>query len=367
MRRKQRMPGLCQRADGYWQIDKRIKGFGALRESTGTKNYEEAERYARHRIGGIEQAVRYGTRQRRTFAQAVERYLSEYGYKRGIERDARALKDILPWIGAMSLDSIYMETLQQYIDSRMREVKASTINRTLAVVRRILNLSARLWRDEFGKTWLAESPLLRLLPVKDARKPRPCAWAEQRALLAALPPHLAEMALFGINTGCRESEICGLRWDQEYHVKALGVSVFVLSGEQTKNSEDRVIVLNSVARAVIERRRGIHDEYVFTFRGHPLAQGMNNTGWRKARARAGIPMFRVHDLRHTFGGRLRSAGVSFEDRQDLLGHKSGRITTHYSAAEIGRLLVAVELISEPTFQESPNLHLIKSEKRAATY
>jgi integrase len=42
---------------------------------------------------------------------------------------------------------------------------------------------------------------------------------------------------------------------------------------------------------------------------------------------------RVHDLKHTFGRRLRAAGVSFEDRQDLLGHKSGRITTHYSQAE----------------------------------
>jgi len=40
----------------------------------------------------------------------------------------------------------------------------------------------------------------------------------------------------------------------------------------------------------------------------------------------------VHDLKHTFGRRLRAAGVSFEDRQDLLGHRSGRITTHYSAA-----------------------------------
>jgi hypothetical protein len=30
-----------------------------------------------------------------------------------------------------------------------------------------------------------------------------------------------------------------------------------------------------------------------------------------------------------FGRRLRAAGVSFEDRQDLLGHRSGRITTHY--------------------------------------
>jgi integrase len=42
----------------------------------------------------------------------------------------------------------------------------------------------------------------------------------------------------------------------------------------------------------------------------------------------GFRKVRVHDLKHTFGRRLRAAGVSFEDRQDLLGHKSGRITTH---------------------------------------
>ncbi|MEI7448763.1 MAG: hypothetical protein WCJ75_03995 [Desulfomonile sp.] len=36
---------------------------------------------------------------------------------------------------------------------------------------------------------------------------------------------------------------------------------------------------------------------------------------------------RIHDVRHTFGRRLRAASVSFEDRQDLPGHKAGRITT----------------------------------------
>ncbi len=50
----------------------------------------------------------------------------------------------------------------------------------------------------------------------------------------------------------------------------------------------------------------------------------------------GLKHVKVHDLKHTYGRRLRAAGVSFEDRQDLLGHKSGRITTHYSAAELCR-------------------------------
>ena len=50
------------------------------------------------------------------------------------------------------------------------------------------------------------------------------------------------------------------------------------------------------------------------------------------------------DLKHTFGRRLRAAGVSFEDRQDLLGHKSRRITTHYSAAELSNLIDAANQV-----------------------
>jgi integrase len=50
---------------------------------------------------------------------------------------------------------------------------------------------------------------------------------------------------------------------------------------------------------------------------------------------------RASSLKHSFGRRLRAAGVSFEDRQDLPGHRSGRITTHYSAAELSKLIEAV--------------------------
>jgi hypothetical protein len=55
---------------------------------------------------------------------------------------------------------------------------------------------------------------------------------------------------------------------------------------------------------------------------------------------------RGHDLKHTFGRRLRAAGVGFEDRQDLLGHRPGRITSHCSAAELSRLIEAAEKVCE---------------------
>jgi integrase len=364
MARKQRMPGLYQREDGYWQIDKRVKGFGAVRESTGTKDYTEAEQRARARVKEIEDAVRFGIRLRHTFAEAAEKYLLEHEHKRSLERDARDLQSVLPWIGNLALDSLHMGTLAPFIAARRNVVKAATINRTLAVVRRILNLAARLWRDESGQTWLGAAPMLQLLPVYDARQPRPITWAEQRELIAELPAHLARMMLFAVNTGCREMEICRLRWSQEYRLPALGVSIFVLSGTNTKNGEERVILLNSVAQSVIESVRGQHPDFVFVYDGHALADGMNNSAWRKARERAKLTAVRVHDLRHTFGMRLRAAGVGLEDRQDLLGHKSGRITTHYSAAELRNLLDAVEKITEPTFQESPNLILLRSRKTA---
>ena len=77
----------------------------------------------------------------------------------------------------------------------------------------------------------------------------------------------------------------------------------------------------------------MHATHVFTYEGHPIGR-MLTSGWIQARRRLALPQVRVHDLKHTFGRRLRAAGVSFEDRQDLLGHRSGRITTHYSAAEL---------------------------------
>lgn len=106
-----------------------------------------------------------------------------------------------------------------------------------------------------------------------------------------------------------------------------------------------MVVLNRIARSVIEERRGKDDTYVFTYRGHPLKHMLSN-GWRRARQEVGLPQVRVHDMKHTYGRRLRAAGVSFEDRQDLLGHKSGRITTHYSGAELTRLIEAAERVCD---------------------
>ena len=111
------------------------------------------------------------------------------------------------------------------------------------------------------------------------------------------------------------------------------------------DSRAALVVLNKVARSVVEGRRGQHETHVFAYHGKPVTR-MLNSAWMRAREKADLKQVRVHDLKHTFGRRLRAAGISFEDRQDLLGHKSGRITTHYSAAELHNLIEAANSISE---------------------
>lgn len=49
---------------------------------------------------------------------------------------------------------------------------------------------------------------------------------------------------------------------------------------------------------------------------------------------------------------VRATGVTFEDRQDLLGQKSGRMTTHYSQAELSKLIEAAEKVCEAESRNS---------------
>lgn len=341
---RKHIPGL-QKIGGIWHIDKRVHNR-RICESTGTSNFEEAEKHLVKKLETIRQASIYGVRPKRTFRDAAVKFLLENQHKKSISSDAGRLKILDPYIGDLSLESVHMGTLQPYIAARRKQgLKTRTINHGLQVVRHVLNLAAGEWMDEFGLTWIASAPKIKLLPETDARKPYPLNWDEQERLLAALPEHLREMTLFAVNTGCRDSEICSLRWEWEVKVPIADIgSVFLIPGDRVKNGEDRLVVLNRIARAVIDRQRGKHSEFVFVYRGKPVTHMLNN-GWTKAREITGLAV-RVHDLKHTFGRRLRSAGVSFEDRQDLLGHKSTRITTHYSSAELMNLWEAANKVCD---------------------
>jgi integrase len=132
------------------------------------------------------------------------------------------------------------------------------------------------------------------------------------------------MALFAVNTGLRDSNVCGLQWTWEVVVPEVGRSVFVVPAEAFKTKRPHVVILNDVAWSIIETQRGVHPIWVFPFRGRRI-NTINNNGWQQARREAGLTLVRVHDLRHSIGCSLRAVGVSAEDR-DRVAPMSGTLS-----------------------------------------
>lgn len=367
MSKRCKMPGLRRKGE-IWHIEKRCREAegGWLRESTGTSSRIEAEKYLIKRLAEIRQAWERKVADVFTFEEAGLRYLEDIAYKSSSSSSAYDLDQLFPFIGYLPLELIHDGTIKPFVDHELERGKApKSINNAIGMVSAVLNRAARVWRTEKGAPWLCQAPpkLSRLsLKGKQARA-YPLTWGEQDSLFQSLPRHLADAALYAVNTGCRDQEVCQLRWNWEVLIPDLGCSVFILPESMTKTGTERVVVLNSIASKVIESRRGTHPEYVFTYRGNKVGT-IRSSAWRRAWEKAGLPLEKgvmkgVHNLRHTFGRRLRGAGVTLETRKALLGHAHGDITTHYSAVELKELFDAAERVVDRGIAQTPTLTVIR--------
>jgi len=353
---RKKTPGLVKR-NGIWHIDKIISGRRVC-QSCGTGDLQEADAFLNHLIEEKRQATIYGNRPVRTFEQTAATYILKSAGKKSLTSEISKLNQIMPYIGHMPIHLINNDSLEDWIAMRVAQGRrTNTINHGLKVVRRVLNVAASKLKHDGNLTWLHEAPSIELLKVNDQRPGYPINWDEQAQLLDALPSHLREMAHFMLNTGCRDQEVCHLRWEWEFPVDGLDTTLFVIPPSMNKGGRDRVIVMNSIATEIIERMRGQHPEFVFSYRGNGLYQ-MNNSGWKKARNKIGLPDLRVHDLRHTFSTRLRALGTSLDDRMDLLGHKSRTVTEDY-AHLTGHLLDEVEKVCPDASGNPPKIILFR--------
>lgn len=359
-----RTPGIVETKDGRWRVDKFYKG---KRLQGRFETCKAAEEWL---IDQIEQARQFEfKRPSYLFEKIAAKYLLENESKISIQTEATLLEKIMPFIGHLKLEQIHDETLQPFIKSRKLEGrKNKTVNASLSVVRHILNLAARKWRDGKGRTLLESAPLIAMLPLDDVRQPRPISWSEQRTLLPRLPAHLQRMVLFNLNTGVRDDVVCNLRWEWEVYIEDLKCSVFIVPARYVKGRKGwRPLICNRVAQSIIEEQRGKHSEFVFTYQKGKLhepssVETMNNNGWQNARKAVGLQDVRVHDLRHTVAVRLREAGVREETIADILWHSRNSMTAHYSVAQVRELLDALNLVTDESNKVNANLEMLFREK-----
>ena len=338
-----RRQGITIDTDGNFTINKEYRGI-RLFFRLGKLGQDQAEQRLQTEIDRVDCELERKAHARPRFAHCAARYLDESRDKRSFDVIALHVRLLISHLGGLEVKQIHDATLKPFVADRLAAgVSATTINRSLEVVRTILKRAARAYRDDDGRPWLeAVPPLITMLP-ESPRLPYPITWDEQDRLFSKLPSRLARMVLFAVNTGLRESNVCGLEWSWEVPVPEVGRSVFVIPREAFKTNRPHVAILNDIAWSIIEAQRGQHPIWAFPYQGERVST-MNNTAWQRARSEVGLAGVRIHDLRHSFACRLRAAGVSAEDRQALLGHANHGMAGHYASADVGRLITLANLV-----------------------
>jgi len=325
---------LYQRKDSpFWWIKLNHNGR-RIQESTGTTDKVKAQELHDRMKASLWDQERLGVKPRHSWQEAVVLYLRETGHKASSNMDQVHLKWLDRFLGTLYLDEITRPVVDQIRAAKLQEgVKPSTANRTLEVVRAVLNKAVFEWE------WLDKAPRIRMQSEPD-RRIRWLTREEAERLLGELPPHLEAMARFSLETGLRQSNVTGLQWSQVN----LDQRQAWIHADQAKARKPISVPLSSTAVEVIRQQLGKHETHVFCYQGKPVIQ-TNTKAWRSALARAGIENFRWHDLRHTWASWHAQAGTPLHVLQELGAWQCVEMVRRYAHLSGGHLAEYVDRMS----------------------
>lgn len=309
---------LYKRKDSsVWWVKIVIDGRKVQR-STGTDDKIKAQEFHDRLKAQMWEQNRLGIKTRRSWKEAVVRWLEETSEKATHHEDKRKLIWLDGYLGELMLDEVTLDVIDSIRAAKLKEAAKSTTNRYLALIRSIL-LRAR---DEWE--WINKVPKVRLFK-ESAHRERSLTREQAGKLLAELPHHLRDLVLFSLATGLRQGNALRLEWSQiNLEQRHAWIHAW-----QSKNRRPIAIPLNEAAYSVLIRQKGKHESRVFTFQGKPL-NSANTRAWRKALQRAGIDNFRWHDLRHTWATWQRQAGTPTHELQRLGGWRTGAMVERYA-------------------------------------
>lgn len=250
------------------------------------------------------------------------------------------LRELVGEFGTKRLTELSPRDVETYRAARLDRLKPATINRHVAVLRRLFNLAI-----DWGLAEQNPCARVRSLQERNARE-RWLTHEEARRLVDVAATHLKAAILLAMNTGARKAELLSLRW-ADVNMQSMTIA-FV----ETKSGRRRDVAMNQV---VVETLRSLkrQGEFVLMNNGRPL--GDFKTAFKSACRRAGIePGFRWHDLRHTHAAHSVMAGTDLPTLQRRLGHASTAMTSRYSHLSSEHERKSVEKVAlgvEPVVKE----------------
>ncbi len=248
-------------------------------------------------------------------------------------------------VGGVRLQKLSRQHVQSAVnDAVAAGRKANTVRNHRAVLRAALNYAKDL---ELVEQNVAEHAKL---PKADTMEIEPLTKAEVAQFIAAVADDT--LLLFTILTGCRQSEVLGLRWP-DLDLDACSVTVRRKlyrklgawhEGQPKSRTSRRVVsILPELAEALKAHRvrqvaerllagpmwQGSDLVFCDAF-GQPLHGSTITRRLKRVLKAAGLPDKTFHQLRHSHATALLSLGVPLEVIRKRLGHSDRRTTDIYA-------------------------------------
>ncbi len=331
--------GIYRRKDSLdWWISIIVVTEGVakrVRKSAGTENKQQAQEYHDTLKAEAWKQSKLGEKPRYLWNDAAVRYLkeAELNGKASIESDRSAIRWLHPYLGGKFLDQITKSLMNSIIAAKKkphtftykgtgqkRDFKpgVDTVNRMLATLRGVLHKA----RDEWE--WIDKVPSISMLQGSVSRV-RWITREEANRLISYLPPHLAAMCEFSLQTGLRRANVTHLKWSQI----DLKEKTAWIESEDVKNRKNLAIPLSDKALSILQEWRGKSKDWVFPYKGKPVFQ-TGTKAWYTALEKARIDNFRWHDLRHTWASWHVQGGTPLHALQVLGGWSSYVMVLRYA-------------------------------------
>jgi integrase len=261
--------------------------------------------------------------------------------KRG-KHFAPALRILGDRLGRYSVAALTPKAIADFRDSRLRAgLSASTVRKEVNLLSKVIDLAGKEW----GVALPSNPCAMVTRPSEQSARTRRLAANEEKYLLAACAPLMANLITLAIETAARLGELLSLQW-RDVDLKKRVAIIRGIDGRGTKNNDAfRAVPLSSKARDVLKH---LPKENEFIFPNWKAADSFNKS-WTRALARARetyiadcqekgkkpesdfLSDLRFHDLRHEATSRLFERGV-FDSMEvaSITGHKTLAMLKRYT-------------------------------------
>src|SRR5712691_1435546 len=349
MARPSKHDGVLYQRSGtkFWWMRYRERDGSRRRESTFTENWQESQKKLRERLqardGNILQIVRKG--ENLTFGEWADSFLENYSKPPTREpkthaANLRAANHLKKAFAARRLVDVTTDEIEHFLRDRVGklmseknssgyiergQLKPTTVHQELRVLRRMLNVAVR-------KKLLTSNPCSTVefpVAVKKLFRPHYVSWSEQHQIEFHAPAHLRNVVRIITETGLRVyKELLPMKKEQV----DLGNAVVWIPDSKTPNGISELplsrFALDAFRNQITISGKG---DFLFPSDQTPTRHLKSlKTAWRNTLKRAGIPYFRIYDLRSTYATRLSAGGVADEWVTQILRQGDAKVFKKYS-------------------------------------